>query len=198
MFTGIIESTGIVEKITQQGTNISFLIHSPISHQLKVDQSVAHDGICLTVEAVEGDRHQVTAVAETIQKTCIEYWQPGTLVNLERSMQFGARVDGHLVQGHVDSRGVCESITEKEGSWELVFYYPQPFASLVVEKGSIALNGISLTIFNVTYNTFTVAIIPYTWQHTNIGELEVGKFVNLEFDIIGKYVQRSQQLREVA
>lgn len=196
MFTGIIESTGTIEKKTAQGTNVTFLIQSPISSQLKVDQSLAHDGVCLTIETVDENRHQVTAIAETIQKTSLENWQPGTVVNLERSMQLGGRVDGHLVQGHVDSRGVCHSVHEKDGSWELEFGFPEAFANLVVEKGSIALNGISLTIFNVSTSSFTVAIIPYTWEHTNIGRVQPGQIVNLEFDIIGKYVQRSQQVRK--
>ncbi|MFN4286514.1 MAG: riboflavin synthase [Lacibacter sp.] len=196
MFTGIIECTGTVEQRTANGSNVTFLIRSSISHELRVDQSLAHDGICLTVEAVNGHLHQVTAIEETLKKTSLEFWQPGTVINLERSLQLGGRVDGHLVQGHVDTRGTCRQVTEKNGSWELDFEYPQEFAELLVEKGSIALNGISLTVFNVTHHSFTVGIIPYTWQHTNICHVRAGSRVNLEFDIIGKYVQRSQQVRK--
>lgn len=194
MFTGIIEVLGKVETISEAGTNRSFWISSPFTQELKVDQSVAHNGVCLTVEAIEGNQYKVTAVAETLQKTALGAWRPGTFINLERSLLPSSRLDGHFVQGHVDGTGTCVSIADKGGSWELTFSFDERFAPLVIEKGSICINGISLTAFNVTANTVTVAVIPYTWQHTNLRHLKVGDAVNLEFDMIGKYILRRQQL----
>jgi riboflavin synthase len=190
MFTGIIETTGIIKKISTTGTNKTFWIQSPISNELKVDQSVAHNGVCLTVESVDNDLHQVTAIAETLGKTNLHHWQIGDAVNLERCMILGARLDGHIVQGHIDAVATCIAKTTKEGSWEFVFEFPSSFTNLVIEKGSIAVNGTSLTCFNLTANRFTVAIIPYTYAHTTISAVEPGVMVNIEFDIIGKYIQR--------
>lgn len=198
MFTGIIETLGRVERVSEGGTNRSFWIQSAITQELKVDQSVAHNGVCLTVEAIEGDQYQVTAVQETLQKTTLSNWQSGTLVNLERSLLPSSRLDGHFVQGHVDTTGVCISITDKMGSWELVFSFPAQYATLVIEKGSICINGISLTAFNVTDATLSAAIIPYTWEHTNLQYLQVGDGVNLEFDMVGKYILRSKMLHSTS
>ncbi|MBI2282863.1 MAG: riboflavin synthase [Bacteroidetes bacterium] len=190
MFTGIIENTGKVAAISPRGTNLSFWINSPISDELKVDQSVSHNGVCLTVEAVEPGRHLVTAIEETLKKTELGNWQPGTEVNLERCMLMNGRLDGHIVQGHVDCTALCTARKELAGSWEFSFQFPAEFAHLVIEKGSIAVNGTSLTCFNVTHDHFTIAVIPYTYEHTNIHQLTVGSRVNIEFDILGKYVQR--------
>ncbi|OLY92162.1 riboflavin synthase alpha chain [Cnuella takakiae] len=194
MFTGIIEVLGKVTEITTQGTNRTFWIESPFTADLKVDQSVAHNGVCLTVEAIEGSRYQVTAVQETLDKTALGQWQEGTTVNLERSLLPSSRLDGHFVQGHVDTTGTCQSIIDKQGSWELTFRFPEQFAPLVIEKGSICINGISLTAFNVTNTTLAVAIIPFTWTHTNLQFLKEGDAINLEFDMIGKYILRSKSL----
>lgn len=188
MFTGIIEATGTVVSRRSNGTNLIFSIESPVSGELKADQSVSHNGVCLTVEQVTGNQHQVTAIAETLDVSNLNSWQPGTIVNLERCMIMNGRLDGHIVQGHVDSMGVCTAVTEKNGSTEFTIEFDPQFAQLVIEKGSIALNGISLTVFNVTDNSFTVAIIPYTITHTNMQQLTTGDKVNLEFDVIGKYV----------
>jgi riboflavin synthase len=194
MFTGIIEVLGKVTEITTQGTNRTFWIESPFTADLKVDQSVAHNGVCLTIEAIEGRRYQVTAVQETLDKTALGQWQVGTTVNLERSLLPSSRLDGHFVQGHVDTTGSCHSIIDKQGSWELTFQFPEQFAPLVIEKGSICINGISLTAFNVTNTTLTVAIIPFTWTHTNLQFLKESDAINLEFDMIGKYILRSKSL----
>lgn len=190
MFTGIIESLGTVEEVTSSGTNKTFWISSPISSSFQVDQSVSHNGICLTVEEIAGDRHRVTAIDETLSVTEAGNWKKDTLLNLEQCLRFNGRIDGHIVQGHVDSTGTCISKTEKDGSWEFIIGFPAGFATLMIEKGSICLNGISLTAFNVTLETFTVAIIPYTYEHTNIKMIEPGSVVNLEFDVIGKYINR--------
>lgn len=190
MFTGIVETIGDITNIEAFGTNKSFWIQSSISHELKVDQSVAHNGACLTVEAIADGVHKVTAIAETLAKTNLGFWQVGDKVNLERCMILGARLDGHIVQGHVDTVATCISKTVKEGSWEYVFEYPEAFKNLVIEKGSIAVNGTSLTCFNVNANRFQVAIIPYTYEHTTISGVEPGSIVNIEFDIIGKYILR--------
>jgi riboflavin synthase len=190
MFTGIIETIGEIKTITEQGTNKSFWIESPLASQFKVDQSIAHNGVCLTVEALEDNLYKVTAVQETLDKTALHHWQPGTAINLERSLQLSSRLDGHFVQGHVDTTGNCEHIENKEGSYELTFSFPHAYAELLIEKGSICVNGISLTAFRVTDTTFTVAVIPYTWQHTNLQFLKEKEAVNLEFDLIGKYISR--------
>ncbi|MGG9971787.1 riboflavin synthase [Ferruginibacter sp. SUN002] len=196
MFTGIIEKTGIVKGITLSGTNKTFLIASDISDELSIDQSVAHNGVCLTVEGIEGKTHRITAVSETLAKTNMNEWTIGTVVNLERCLVMNGRLDGHIVQGHVDATAKCISITEKNGSWEFNFEFDKKFAALVIEKGSITLNGISLTIFNVDEAHFTVAIIPYTYEHTNMKSLQEGDLVNIEFDMIGKYVVRSLTLNK--
>ena len=190
MFTGIIEATGRIEEVLQAGTNRILWLSSPITGELKIDQSVSHSGICLTVEEVKGDRYRVTAIAETLEKTNLGSWKAGDLVNLERCLSFQGRLDGHIVQGHVDATAACIDKKDRNGSWEFRFRFPEEFTTLVIEKGSISLNGISLTIFQVTQNEFSVAIIPYTFEHTNIKNISLGDQVNLEFDMIGKYVQR--------
>lgn len=190
MFTGIIEATGRIEEVLQAGTNRILWLSSPITGELKIDQSVSHSGICLTVEEVKDDRYRVTAIAETLEKTNLGSWKTGDLVNLERCLSFQGRLDGHIVQGHVDATAACIDKKDRDGSWEFRFQFPEEFATLVIEKGSISLNGISLTIFEVTKNEFSVAIIPYTFEHTNIKNISLGSQVNLEFDMIGKYVQR--------
>lgn len=194
MFTGIIEQKGIINDIIINGTNRSFQIESHISHELKVDQSISHDGVCLTVEKVANNIHVVTAIEETLKKTNLETWKIGTVVNLERCLQFNGRIDGHIVQGHVDTTANCINVTERDGSWEYSFQFDKKFAALIIEKGSITINGTSLTCFNVMENEFTVAIIPYTYHHTNISYIQVGTIVNIEFDMIGKYVNRIQQV----
>ncbi|HEX7903225.1 MAG TPA: riboflavin synthase [Chitinophagaceae bacterium] len=190
MFTGIIETTGIVKEIISNGSNKTFWIESSLSPELKVDQSVSHSGVCLTVEEVKGNRHRVTAIAETLNKTDLEQWKEGSLINIERCLPLNGRLDGHFVQGHVDTTGVCKKRKEKEGSWEFEFEFPATFAALVIEKGSICVNGISLTAFNVKKKSFTAAIIPYTFNHTNIHDIHKGDKVNLEFDLLGKYLLR--------
>jgi riboflavin synthase len=190
MFTGIIENTAVITDITENGSNKTFRLSSPLSNEFKVDQSVSHSGVCLTVEEVQDGSHTVTAVHETLQKTNLGHWQAGDVVNLERSLQMNGRLDGHIVQGHVDTTGTCIHKKEVAGSWEMRFEYPSEFAGLVIEKGSICLNGISLTVFDITDKQFSVAIIPYTYHHTNISSIEQGSVVNIEFDIIGKYAQR--------
>jgi riboflavin synthase len=190
MFTGIIESLGRVEGVVENGHNRSFWISSPISHELKIDQSLSHNGICLTVEAKTDEYHQVTAVAETLEKTNASVWKIGDLLNLERAMTMQARLDGHMVQGHVDATAKCTGIVNMEGSWKISFKFPQKFQTLMIEKGSVCVNGISLTAFDVTENCFSVAIIPYTWEHTNLKTIHTGDDANIEFDMIGKYVER--------
>jgi riboflavin synthase len=195
MFTGIIEQLGTVQEVHTDGSNKTFWVASNLSQELKVDQSIAHNGVCLTVEAVQNGMHQVTAIAETLAKTNLNTWQAGTLVNLERCMMLNGRLDGHLVQGHVDAVAECIALVDKQGSWEYRFTFDAQFAPLVIEKGSITLNGTSLTVFAVTENQFSVAIIPYTYQHTNIHTVQIGTLVNIEFDLLGKYVQRQLSLR---
>lgn len=190
MFTGIIESLGTVRSIESIGTNLTFWIGSTLSAKLQIDQSISHNGACLTVEEVQADTHRVTAIEETLQKTNLGSWQPGDLVNLERSMTLNGRLDGHIVQGHVDATAACTKRQELNGSWEFRFEFPKKFSHLVIEKGSICLNGTSLTIFNVKKDRFDVAIIPYTFEHTNIQAITPGTKVNLEFDMIGKYVSK--------
>ena len=196
MFTGIIESSGQVEEVLVAGTNQRYWITSPISHELKIDQSVSHDGVCLTVEAIDGQRHLVTAIQETLQKTNLFQWKKGHQVNLERCMPMNGRLDGHIVQGHVDATATCVSVTDLEGSREFRFRIPASFASLIIEKGSASINGISLTIFNVTRDEFSVAIIPYTLEHTNISAVTPGSTVNIEFDMVGKYITRYLSLQQ--
>lgn len=194
MFTGIIESVGRVESVSRQGSNLSFRISSPISHELKIDQSVSHNGVCLTVERIGDGFHEVTAIEETLRKTNLGKWETGSLVNLERCLILNGRLDGHFVQGHVDATGICENRRDLDGSWEFCIRFPEEFAHLVIEKGSICINGISLTCFNVSKNNLSVAIIPYTWQHTMLHNLQTGHTVNLEFDLIGKYIARRASL----
>lgn len=194
MFTGIIETTGLIESITAEGQNISFVINSPVSSELKPDQSVSHDGVCLTVESVINNKHTVTAIAETLNKTNLSLKKAGDRLNIERCLMASSRIDGHFVQGHVDATAKCLNKENKNGSTEFEFSIPEGFEMLIVEKGSVAINGISLTCFNVIKNSFRVAIIPYTMEHTNIGEINPGSVVNLEFDILGKYIQRYIQL----
>ncbi len=190
MFTGIIETQGMLKEISDKGSNKSFRIESPISKELKPDQSLAHNGVCLTVEEINGDSYKVTAVQETLLKSNLGSLKPGDSVNLERSMLMNGRLDGHIVQGHVDTTAVCVQREEKDGSWNYRFRFPVEFSKLVIEKGSVCLNGISLTVFDVSEGSFSVAIIPYTYHHTNIGGVRIGSVVNIEFDVIGKYVSR--------
>jgi len=190
MFTGIIETVGTVAQVKKEAANTHFLIKSTISDQLTADQSVSHNGVCLTVTAVEGSSHWVTAIDETLKKSALGSLSVGSLVNLERCMQNNGRFDGHIVQGHVDQTGVIVSIREAGGSWLFEIEYDSATRNITVEKGSIAVNGVSLTCFNSRDNGFTVAIIPYTFEHTNFSRLKAGDVVNLEFDIIGKYVQK--------
>jgi riboflavin synthase len=190
MFTGIIETLGEVKNIVQEETNIHFTIQSALSHELKIDQSVAHNGVCLTVVALNENTHTVTAIQETLNKTALGNLKIGSKVNIERCMQMNARLDGHIVQGHVDQTATCILVNELNGSWEYRFNYDASLGNVTVEKGSICVNGISLTVVNSTKNEFSVFIIPYTFEHTNLHEVKVGDTVNLEFDIIGKYVAR--------
>jgi riboflavin synthase len=195
MFTGIIEAFGKVVEVHTSGTNKHFWIESPISHELKIDQSVSHSGACLTVDALQDGRHRVTAIQETLQKTNLDSWQPGTLVNLERCLPLNGRLDGHLVQGHVDATAHCLQVEDQAGSWLYRFQFPEQFAPLLIEKGSICLNGISLTVFNVERDSFSVAIIPYTYEYTNIQQVQPGSKANVEFDMVGKYITRMAQLK---
>jgi riboflavin synthase len=196
MFTGIIETTGTIERITSTGNNKTYWVKSVISPELKVDQSISHNGVCLTVEALNGGLHQLTAVEETLAKTNLTDWKEGDCVNIERCLQMNGRLDGHIVQGHVDTTATCITVSEKNGSWEYSFKIDKRFACLIIEKGSICLNGISLTIFNVEEDGFTVAIIPYTFTHTNMQYIKTGEKVNIEFDMVGKYVNRIADLKK--
>ena len=190
MFTGIIEAIGSISSISEEGTNKKFRITSSLANELHIDQSISHDGVCLTVESVRDNKYQVTAIAETLSKTCLSHWKPGSRINLERCLQLNGRLDGHMVQGHVDTTAICMDRSNREGSWVFRFEFPESFRNLIIEKGSIAVNGISLTCFDVTENAFSVAIIPYTFENTNIRDLVSGSVVNIEFDLIGKYVER--------
>lgn len=190
MFTGIIETVGKIARITEEGTNRNFLIESSIGKELRVDQSVSHNGVCLTVTKLESDGHWTTAVRETLSKSNLSDWKTGAAVNLERSMLNNGRFDGHIVQGHVDQTGIVKSIRDEGGSWNFEIEYDPASGHVTVEKGSICVDGISLTCFHCTAKSFSAAIIPYTFEHTNVRTLRAGSEVNLEFDIIGKYVQR--------
>ena len=194
MFTGIIEQLGTIENVQTKGSNVTLTISATLTSELKIDQSLSHSGVCLTVETIDNNRYTVTAIEETLKKTSLSKWKIGTVVNLERSLRFDGRLDGHIVQGHVDTVGKCINAITKDGSWEYVISFDEKFASLIIEKGSISLNGISLTIFNVMDNSFTVAIIPYTYEHTNMYTLQINDEVNIEFDMIGKYVGRISNL----
>lgn len=190
MFTGIIEAEGTVNQVTLDDTNRTFRIESNISSEFKIDQSISHDGVCLTVTLTGPSWHEVTAVKETIDSSCVGNWVDGSKINLERCLKIGDRLDGHLVQGHVDSIGTCMEIKEVGGSWYFHFSYDPAFSNMLVDKGSITVNGISLTVINPGKDRFSIAIIPYTFEHTNFRDLKVNDTVNLEFDIIGKYIQR--------
>ena len=190
MFTGIIENTGIIKDVIANSGNKTFWVASALASELKVDQSLSHNGVCLTVEEIRDGSHRVTAIEETLLKTNLGQWQTGTIINLERCMPLNGRLDGHIVQGHVDGVAQCIDITEKEGSLEYRFAFDKKFAALLIEKGSVTVNGVSLTCFNITDNSFTVAIIPYTFEYTNFKNLRINEQVNIEFDVIGKYINR--------
>jgi riboflavin synthase len=190
MFTGIVEAIGIVTAIRKESGNLVLSVKCPFTDQLKVDQSVSHNGVCLTVTAIHKDEYDVTAIAETISRTNFGELKEGAEINLERCMKIGDRLDGHLVQGHVDEVAVCRKIELNDGSWVFTFEYDSSSQNITVEKGSICVNGVSLTVVESEKNKFSVAIIPYTFQHTNFHSLKTGDFVNLEFDVIGKYVSR--------
>ncbi|WP_047549030.1 riboflavin synthase [Psychroserpens sp. Hel_I_66] len=195
MFTGIIEDLGIVTKLDRDQGNLHLTIKSAITQELKIDQSVAHNGICLTVVSINNDTYTVTAIKETIDKTNIGDLMVGDIVNLERAMKLGDRLDGHIVQGHVDQIGFCQSVKEENGSWSYTFDYDDTFGNVTIEKGSITVNGVSLTVVNSEKNKFSVAIIPYTYEHTNFKSLQKGSKINLEFDVLGKYIQKLYQNR---
>ncbi|MGR3809210.1 riboflavin synthase [Jiulongibacter sp. NS-SX5] len=190
MFTGIIEDTATLIKTEKKGTNLELTFKAKIGNELKVDQSVAHNGVCLTVESVSGDEYTLTAIDETLNRTNIGQLKSGDIVNLERCLKADGRFDGHIVQGHVDQTGKLKSSTDQNGSYLLEFEYDESEGNITVEKGSICINGISLTVVDSTENGFSVAIIPYTWEHTNLSRLSIGDSVNLEFDILGKYMQK--------
>lgn len=190
MFTGIIETMGTVTHLEKDQSNLHITLRSPLASELKVDQSLAHNGVCLTVVAISDDQYTVTAIAETLERSNLGDLQPGSHVNLERAMTLGARLDGHLVQGHVDQVGRCTKIEEADGSWRFYFEYDPDSGKVTVEKGSISIDGVSLTIVDSGPGSFSVAIIPYTYDHTRFGQYEIGSRVNLEFDMIGKYVER--------
>ncbi len=195
MFTGIIETLGEVKALQKEGANLHITIQSNLTLELKIDQSVAHNGVCLTVVAIKDNTYTVTAIEETLQKTNLNHLNVGAFVNLERAMILGSRLDGHIVQGHVDQTGVCKSIEEKNGSWFFTFEYDAALNNPTIEKGSITIDGTSLTVVNSGTNTFSVAIIPYTYEHTRFNTYKVGTVVNLEFDVIGKYVAKLMQTR---
>ncbi|MBP4140918.1 riboflavin synthase [Flavobacterium sp. P4023] len=190
MFTGIIETLGTIQEIKKENTNVHITMDSSITSELQIDQSVAHNGICLTVVAIKNNSYTVTAIDETIKKTNLGSWKVGDSVNLERAMKLGDRLDGHIVQGHVDQTGTCILAEETNGSWLYSFEYDETLNNITIEKGSITVNGVSLTVVNSKKNEFSVAIIPYTHEHTNFKSFEVGTKINLEFDVIGKYVSR--------
>jgi len=195
MFTGIIEAEGTIKDIVHDNSNYHITISSSITQELKIDQSVAHDGVCLTVVAIDGSNYTVTAIRETLEKTNLKGWKTGNTVNLERAMKLGDRLDGHIVQGHVDQTGICQSVEEAGGSWYFTFEYDATLSNITIEKGSITVNGVSLTVVNSKADAFSVAIIPYTYEHTNFKNIKPGSVINLEFDVIGKYVARLQALR---
>ena len=190
MFTGIIETTAEVTEILTEGSNLTFVMKSELASELKIDQSLSHNGVCLTVTDIKSDTYKVTAVDETLQKTNLKHWKVGSKINLERCMPASGRFDGHIVQGHVDEVGVCINVEELDGSWLFDFGYTNESDNITVEKGSICINGVSLTVFNSRPYTFRVTIIPYTFQFTNFCQMKVNDLVNLEFDILGKYIQK--------
>jgi len=190
MFTGIVECLGRVEELVSDKSNLIITIWSPISAELKVDQSVAHDGVCLTVVEVNGSTHKVVAIAETLHKTSLGEWQKGSVINLERCLAMNGRLDGHIVQGHVDTTAVCTGIESQDGSWKFWFTHDVDEKNITVEKGSVTVNGTSLTVVDSSDNKFSVCIIPYTYENTNFSSIAIGNKANIEFDIIGKYVAR--------
>lgn len=190
MFTGIIEDLGIVKNVRLEDSNLHLTVECKFTSELKIDQSVAHNGVCLTVVAIEGDHYTVTAIDETLKKTNIGHLKQGDLVNLERCMEYGGRMDGHMVYGHVDTVGTVKEIKDSEGSTIFTFNYPEEHSNLMVEKGSVSLNGISLTVWDVKDDCFSVGIIPYTLEHTNLKKISTGDQINLEFDIFGKYLEK--------
>jgi riboflavin synthase len=194
MFTGIIKELGTITEIIQDGSSLHLWVSSPLTPNIAIDNSIAHNGICLTVVAIKDNAFKVTAVEETIKKTTIAHWRVGDSVNLERALKIGDGLDGHFVQGHVDTIANCKQIEFRTGSWLFDFEFDANFAALIIEKGSIAINGVSLTVFNVERSSFSVTIIPYTFEHTNFNSLQIGQKVNLEFDILGKYFLRKMHL----
>jgi riboflavin synthase len=190
MFTGIIETLGIVKNIVQEGENFHITIESNLTNELKIDQSIAHNGVCLTIVKINGNEYTVTAIKETLDKSNFKHLKIGDKLNLERAMILGARLDGHIVQGHVDQTAVCTNVLEEDGSWVFTFDYDPTFSNITIEKGSITVNGTSLTVVNSKEHSFSVAIIPYTYEFTNFHTFKSGTVVNLEFDVIGKYVAR--------
>lgn len=195
MFTGIIETTATIKEVIHKGSNLDFWVESPITSELTIDQSLAHNGVCLTVVEIRGDRYRVTAVEETLIKTSLGKWQVGDVVNLERALKVGDRLDGHFVQGHVDATAVCKEVKALDGSWLYKFTFPEKFAGLIIEKGSICIDGVSLTVFNVGRDECTVTIIPYTFQHTNFHSIKEATLVNMEFDVLGKYFMRNLEVK---
>jgi len=195
MFTGIIEGLGVVNNLKNKQDNLQITIMSNITPELQIDQSVAHNGVCLTVVSKHENTYTVTAIKETLSKTNLNELAIGKNVNLERAMKLGDRLDGHIVQGHVDQIGTCKSISENNGSWVFTFNYNQSHGNMTIEKGSITINGVSLTVVNSEKNGFSVAIIPYTYQHTNFKDLKIGDKVNLEFDVLGKYIKKLYEMQ---
>ena len=195
MFTGIVESLGKITNINLEEGNVDFTIKSSISKELKIDQSVSHNGVCLTVVDVKNDTHTVTAVKETLDKSSLKNFNEGDSINLERAMKLGERLDGHMVQGHVDGVAKCIELNLNEGSWIYKFEFDKNWQSLLIEKGSVCINGVSLTVFGLNDNTFCVTIIPYTFENTSFKELKPGDLVNIEFDMVGKYLSRFYQLK---
>ena len=194
MFTGIIETIGTVTNLTSEKENLHITVKSDITNELKIDQSVSHNGVCLTVIAVDDNNYTVTAIKETLNKTNLGSLKVESKVNLERAMKLGDRLDGHIVQGHVDQIAECTNIQEANGSWIFTFKYDAELSNITIEKGSITVNGVSLTVVNSKKDSFSVAIIPYTYKHTNFNTFKIGTIVNLEFDVIGKYVKRLNEL----
>jgi len=195
MFTGIIENLGVVKNLERDNGNLHITVQSELTPELKIDQSVAHNGVCLTVVELHVDSYTVTAIDETLKKTNLGQLHKGDFINLERAMILGSRLDGHIVQGHVDQTATCRSIAEEDGSWIFTFEYDPKLQNVTIEKGSITINGVSLTVVNSKINQFSVAIIPYTYEHTTFKEFKAGTVVNLEFDVIGKYVKRLLEVR---
>jgi riboflavin synthase len=198
MFTGIIEKLGRIERLEKEESNLHITISSEMAADLKIDQSVAHEGVCLTVVAQNSENYTVTAINETLVKTNLKHWKQGQIVNLERAMAANTRLDGHMVQGHVDLTGTCLSVEDKQGSWLFTFEYPFSADHILVDKGSICVNGVSLTVVSPIENRFSVAIIPFTFEHTTFQNLQAGDAVNLEFDVIGKYIARYMKVYAAA